>query len=151
MRQRAEAQRGWLGSSLSTKELLVRLQGSPSTVIYIGTLPHSCIGLAWRLHVVPTQSPSIVCLIPRLEFLISSSTTLTMLHGTLLDTYKRYKADTDRVIRWLVDNSRYKVKADVSANTLPELARNVPPDHDSENVLRILDQVIQARTECAAQ
>jgi hypothetical protein len=74
-----------------------------------------------------------------------------MLRGTLLHTYKRYKADTDRVIRWLVDNSRYKVKADVSANILPELARNVPPNHDSENVLRILTQVIQARTECAAQ
>ena len=74
-----------------------------------------------------------------------------MLRGTLLHTYRRYKADTDRVIRWLVDNSRYKVKADVSANILPELARNVPPDHDSEDVLRILDQVIQARTECAAQ
>jgi hypothetical protein len=90
-------------------------------------------------------------MIPRLEFLIISSTTLTMLHGTLLHTYKRYKVDTDRVIRWLVDNSRYKVKADVSVNILPELARNVPPDHDSENVLRILDQVIQARAECAAQ
>jgi hypothetical protein len=126
--------------SLGTKERPMRLQGSPSTAIPIGTLPHSCLGVACRLHAVPTQSPSIVCMIPRLGFLISSSTTLTMLQGTLLHTYKRYKADTDRVILWLVDNSRYKVKADVSANILPELARNVPPDHDSVNVLRMLDQ-----------
>jgi hypothetical protein len=74
-----------------------------------------------------------------------------MLHGTLLDTYRRYKADTNRVIRWLVNNSECKVKENVSANILPELAKHVRPEHNAEDVLRILDQVIQARTECAAQ
>lgn len=91
------------------------------------------------------------CMIPRLQTLSSASTTLNMLHGTLLDTYRRYKVDTDRVIRWLIDNSEFKVKKDVSANILPALAKKVPPEHDAEDVLRILDQVIQARTECAAQ
>jgi hypothetical protein len=90
-------------------------------------------------------------MIPRLEFLFSASTTLNMLNVTLLDTYRRYKADTDRVIRWLVDNSGYKVKGNVTANILPALAKKVPPEHNAEDILRILDQVIQARTECAAQ
>lgn len=101
---------------------------------------------------MPAQSSGfIIWVVPRLESLHPSSITLTMLQGALLDTYRRYKVDTDRVIHWLVVNSRYKVKANVSANILPELAKNVPPEQDSENILRILDQVIQARTECALQ
>ena len=90
-------------------------------------------------------------MIPRLELLFSSSITLNMLQSTLSDTYRRYKADTNRVISWLVDNSECKVKGGISANILPELAKKVPPEHNAEDVLRILDQVIQARTECAAQ
>jgi len=74
-----------------------------------------------------------------------------MLHGTFFDTYRRYKVDTDRVICWLVDNSECKVKGNVSANVLPELAKKVPLEQNADDVLRILDQVIQARTECAAQ
>jgi hypothetical protein len=90
-------------------------------------------------------------MVRHLELFLSASTTLNMLHGTLLDTYRRYKANTDRVIRWLVENSEHKVKGTLSANVLPELAAKVPSERNSEDVLRILDQVIQARTECATQ
>jgi hypothetical protein len=68
-----------------------------------------------------------------------------------LDTCKRYKANTEIVIHWLVDNSGLRVEGHVSANILPELAKNIPPGHYSEDVLRMLDQIIEARTECAAQ
>jgi hypothetical protein len=120
--------------SLSTKELPVRLQGSPSTAYSANAESQ------YRLH--DSQ--------PWIPDLFLDHTHYCLLQGTLLRTYKRYKADTDRVIRCLVNNSRYNVKADVSTNILPELAWNVPPDHNSENVLRILNQVIQARTECVA-
>jgi len=59
-----------------------------------------------ELHAAPTQKSSMVCMISRLGLLISSSITLTMLEGAFLHTYKRHKIDTDRVILWLVDNSR---------------------------------------------
>ena len=37
-----------------------------------------------------------------------------------------------------------------NVNLLPELARTLPPERVSDNIICILDRVIHARSECAA-
>ena len=88
-----------------------------------------------------------------------------MLGEVYFDTYKRYKAGTDKILKWLTETAGYILgsgsgtrtgsKTDsLSVNDYPlladQIAKAVPPPTIPSHILTTLEPVISARQECAA-